>query len=272
MARKSSKTAHVLNLLSGHDNKKEETTEIQDTEAQNTDSQAAEAQKSESQTPAPASTPAVSIIDHSESDPVAELIQDNLLEELEHAEHAASETSSVVEEPIHEEEPTVSEASAVDISPAEVPPSVVEVQTTTEELPVEASSVEAPAPVTTEMQTTVEEPVPVQEAPQPIQEPERIEEPAGEPEPEPDFVCINVMERIVKEKIIYYMRQFDCCTCDHCIADTVALTLNGLAPKYIVAPPAAEAALISFYTNKFISDVTVEATKACIVVKDNPRH
>lgn len=265
MARKSSKTAHVLNLLSGHDNKKEETAEIQDTEAQNTDSQAAEAPKSESQTPAPANTPAVSIIDHSESDPVAELIQDNLLEELEHAEHAASETSSVVEEPIHEEEPTVSEASAVDISPAEVPPSVVEVQTTIEELPVEASSVEAPAPVITEMQTAVEEL-------QKIQEPERIEEPAEEPEPEPDFVCINVMERIVKEKIIYYMRQFDCCTCDHCIADTVALTLNGLAPKYIVAPPAAEAALISFYTNKFISDVTVEATKACIVVKENPRH
>lgn len=253
MARKSSKTAHVLNLLSGHDNKKEETAEIQDTEAQNTDSQAAEAQKAESQTPVPASTPAVSIIDHSESDPVAELIQDNLLEELEHAEHAASETSSVVEEPILEEEPSVSEESVVDISPAEVPPSVAEVQTATEELP-------------------VEEPEPVQEEPRAIQESEQIEEPAEEPEPEPDFVCINVMERIVKEKIIYYMRQFDCCTCDHCIADTVALTLNGLAPKYIVAPPAAEAALISFYTNKFISDVTVEATKACIVVKDNPRH
>lgn len=255
MARKSSKTAHVLNLLSGHDNKKEETAEIQDTEAQNSDSQAAEAQKTESQTPAPASTPAVSIIDHSESDPIAELIQDNLLEELEHAEHAASETSSVVEEPILEEEP-----------------SIAEVQSATEEPPVEASPVEAPAPVITEMQTAVEELEPVQEEPQAIQEPEQIEEPAEEPESEPDFVCINVMERIVKEKIIYYMRQFDCCTCDHCIADTVALTLNGLAPKYIVAPPAAEAALISFYTNKFISDVTVEATKACIVVKDNPRH
>ena len=58
MARKSSKTAHVLNLLSGHDNKKEP-------------------EKAQ-----PAETPAVSIIDKSEEDPVAERIQEELLNEF----------------------------------------------------------------------------------------------------------------------------------------------------------------------------------------------
>ena len=93
-----------------------------------------------------------------------------------------------------------------------------------------------------------------------------------EPEPEPEFVRINVMERIVSDKIIYFMRQFECCTCEKCIADTIALTLNGLPPKYIVTEPAAEAPLLSFYTNHFISEITVEATKACMTVKENPRH
>ena len=80
------------------------------------------------------------------------------------------------------------------------------------------------------------------------------------------------MERIVSDKIIYFMRQFECCTCEKCIADTIALTLNGLPPKYIVTEPAAEAPLLSFYTNHFISEITVEATKACMTVKENPRH
>ena len=91
-------------------------------------------------------------------------------------------------------------------------------------------------------------------------------------EPEADFAAINVMEHIVRDKIIYYMRQFDVCTCDRCKADVTALTLNGLMPKYIVTMKAAVDPLLSYYTNRLISDVTVEATKSCMIVKENPRH
>lgn len=114
---------------------------------------------------------------------------------------------------------------------------------------------------------------------EPKSEPDVIShsEPAAEPnaatpDPEPDFVRLNVMEGIVKDKIIYFMRQFDVCTCDRCVNDTIALTMNGLLPKYIVTTQAAVDPLMSYYTNRLISDVTVEATKACIIVKDNPRH
>lgn len=103
-------------------------------------------------------------------------------------------------------------------------------------------------------------------------EPKAAEPTVPEPEPEPEFSAVNVMERIVNDKIIYYMRQFDVCTCDRCKADVIALTLNGLLPKYIVTMPAAVDPLISYYTNRLISDVTVEATKACMIVKENPRH
>lgn len=111
---------------------------------------------------------------------------------------------------------------------------------------------------------------PAVSAPAPVPTPEP--EPEPEPELEPDFAAINVMEHIVRDKIIYFMRQFDVCTCDRCKADVTALTLNGLMPKYIVTTKAAVDPLLSYYTNRLISDVTVEATKSCMIVKENPRH
>lgn len=260
MARKSSKTAHVLNLLAGHDNKKESGEELQNTGSGTTDAQTAASPAeatpdAEPQKPVPQTPPAVSIIDHSEEDPVAELIQDKLLDELEQAGHTSSTADLSAEETVPAPEPVpaaTADTILAELQDADEPDTAGEPLTTTEDIVAELHASEE-LPETPETKEVVANPAPAEE-------------------PEPDFVCINVMERIVKDKIIYYMREFDCCTCDHCIADTVALTLNGLAPKYIVAPPAAEAPLISFYTNKYISDVTVEATKACIVVKEHPRH
>ena len=217
MARKSNKTAHVLNLLSGHDTKKEPEKELETDVKKDADPiSEQDSQPKDAQQPHPdpeptekipqgkisvPDSPSVSIIDQTEKDPVAEQIQANLFQEF--------QTNAAVEP----------------------------------ELTIEA---------------------------EPVAEPESTI--VSEPEPEPEFVRINVMERIVSDKIIYFMRQFECCTCEKCIADTIALTLNGLPPKYIVTEPAAEAPLFSFYTNHFISEITVEATKACMTVKETPRH
>ncbi len=122
--------------------------------------------------------------------------------------------------------------------------------------------------------TPVQEATPIsQSASEPaVSAPAPLPTPEPAPEPEPDFAAINVMEHIVRDKIIYFMRQFDVCTCDRCKADVTALTLNGLMPKYIVTTKAAVDPLLSYYTNRLISDVTVEATKSCMIVKENPRH
>lgn len=224
MAKKSSKTTHVLNLLSGHDTKKEP----------------------EIVQPQSAETPAVSIIDTTEKDPVAEQIQENLLHELEKETEAVPETKPESE---IEATPEVQQAEATpEIQQAPQP---------------EATQQAAAAPETTQQTAAIPE---VQQVPQP----ETAQQTVAAPEPE--FVHVNIMEEIVRDKIIYFMRQFDCCTCDRCIADAIALTLNGLMPKYIVTDPAAKDPLISLYTNRFIPDVTVEATKACMIIKENPRH
>ena len=225
MARKSNKTAHVLNLLSGHDTKKEPEKELETDVKKDADPiSEQDSQPKDAQQPHPDpeptekipqgkisvhDSPSVSIIDQTEKDPVAEQIQANLFQEFQ-KEHDMNPEESQKES--REKEPEA----------------------------------------------------------EPVAEPESTI--VSEPEPEPEFVRINVMERIVSDKIIYFMRQFECCTCEKCIADTIALTLNGLPPKYIVTEPAAEAPLLSFYTNHFISEITVEATKACMTVKETPRH
>lgn len=138
---------------------------------------------------------------------------------------------------------------------------------TRSDTPSESITVPGPGPVTDTISVPPESvPGPGHTAPKQAPVKETV------PEPEPDFVYLNIMEEIVKDKIIYFMRQFDVCTCDRCKADTIALTMNGLLPKYIVTTPAAVDPLLSYYTNRLISDVTVEATKACMTIKDNPRH
>ena len=244
MARKSNKTAHVLNLLSGHQ-------EDQDKSEASTTAET----KEEVRPPAKPELPVqnISVIDTTEEDPLTALIQNKLSDGLELEEAGAQEEASLTEAP--------SEATAQENVPQAETGSNAEA--TAEEA---APQTEAPP------ETTAEEDAPQAEAPPETAVREDAPQVEAPPAPEPDFVRLNIMEHIVQEKIIYFMRQFDVCTCDRCVADVVALTLNGLAPKYIVVDRAAAAPLSDFYTNKFIADVTVEAMKACATIRDNPRH
>lgn len=92
------------------------------------------------------------------------------------------------------------------------------------------------------------------------------------PEEMDGYVFYNIMERIVKDKAMKYMKQFGNCTCRRCEADTIALALSKLPPKYVVAKEDSVSPLVNFYEDHFAGQVIVEITKACIVVNKNPRH
>ena len=187
MARKSSKTAHVLNLLSGHDNKKEP-------------------EKAQ-----PAETPAVSIIDKSEEDPVAERIHEELLNEFQKEYGALSNENDnavteqqldelVVTSPEHEKE----FEPELDVNTTPDPALNTEPEIQPEpELPEAEPTSEA----TPELLKSEPEAAPAAEvkAEEEIQEEIEVEE-------EPDFVRVNLMEEIVNDKIIYFMRQFEFCS------------------------------------------------------------
>lgn len=291
MARKSNKTDHVLNLLSGHDTKTETPEETEAPAAEASPSTANEASPKEA--PGGTASQTVSVIDTTEEDPLAELIQNKLSDEFE--KHLPKADSN--QEPSSEPEVTaVPEAAGkpdiVTTSDTDGGQEVTAVSEETAEP--EAASADEPkataadeAPSADEPKVTAADEISSADEPEAVsadeassaENPETA--PADEPEttsaktasvPEPDFVPVNVMERIVKDKIDYFMDQFEVCKCDRCRADAIALTLTGLQPRYIVTAPAAVDPLLSYYTNKYTADVIVEATKACMIVKEKPRH
>lgn len=96
--------------------------------------------------------------------------------------------------------------------------------------------------------------------------------PQDEEEPLQNYRFVNVMEYVVRDLVIDYMKKFGMCTCERCVVDTMALALTYCPAKYIVVDSHSVSPLLNYYSNKYLGDVTVELTKACIKIKDNPRH
>ncbi len=87
-----------------------------------------------------------------------------------------------------------------------------------------------------------------------------------------EFMYLNVCEELVRDKVHEYMDRFNKCKCKRCVADTMALALTNLPPKYVVLNNKDEIPFISFYENKYRILLMTELTKACLTVNSNPRH
>lgn len=88
----------------------------------------------------------------------------------------------------------------------------------------------------------------------------------------PEYSFVNVMEHVVSKKAKVYMEKFGNCMCPRCVADVKAYTLTHLPAKYVVIQSSGVFPLLNFYADKYSGQVLVELTKACIVVKENPHH
>ena len=113
--------------------------------------------------------------------------------------------------------------------------------------------------------------------------------PAPEPGPQPEAddpgparenpcvlpdgtVCVNVMWELVEEKAERYIRMFGLCGCPRCVADVKALALTRLPAKYVVMKESARRPMISLYRARFDAPVTAQLLSACKQVMDAPRH
>lgn len=211
MAKKTNKTSHVLNLLSG--------AEEQDVEVKREEE------------------PKIQIVNQNEEDSIAEGVQQLLEEELMQEERALQQEKGAEESVYAEEIPAVEEPETAE------PP---------EEEPAE------PVPEKPE-QTEAEqaEPVPVEKEPQ---------------YKEPQYVMVNVMEKLVDEKLDYYMNRFDVCGCSRCRVDVKAYALTHMESKYVVMDKGGVSAFLNFYSNKFSGEVMSHLAKACMRVNEEPRH
>ena len=126
-----------------------------------------------------------------------------------------------------------------------------------------------------------------QQEPEPEPVPQPTPKPAPEPQPAPEpevpfaprqtrlpdgAVCMNVMEILVDERLERYVKMFGLCDCPRCLADTRALALTKLPPKYVVMADTAATPMLSLYRAKFESQVIAQVIQACKTVMENPRH
>lgn len=139
-------------------------------------------------------------------------------------------------------------------------------------------------------------PAPVQQAapaPQPEPEPVPAVQPQPQPEPEPAPAAqpeaeeaakwdeshlpvypgyMNVMQVLVEEKAPKYVQMFGLCSCERCMEDVKALTLNNLPPKYVVVERGDMIPRLTVYEGKFSSDITAQLLQACKLVMERPHH
>ena len=237
MAKKTNKTSHVLNLITGS-----QPPVASSGETQPSSSASGETQQEGSAAEEPVRVPSanVTVVDPREEGKLAEEIQKNLIQELE-----KEQTEEQAEQPGEQEEQS-----------EEQPEEQSEEQT--EEQSEEQSEEQTEQPKTN--------------AGTPVQkEPEQQEE--QKQEDGPSYRVVNIMEEILTpELILDALKSNDTCTCSRCQADVKALMLTRLPPKYIVADNTTVPMLLTFYRNKFRVAVLSQSIRACMEVKEHPRH
>lgn len=142
----------------------------------------------------------------------------------------------------------------------ETPPAPV-----VEEVPQPKSVAEEPAaPVIEE----VPQPEPVVETPP---APVAVDSAAEKPDEE-EVICANIMEILVERKAETYMELFGLCCCDRCKMDVQALALTELPAKYVVMAKNELPLRLSLYEGRMNTAVTAQILRACKVVLAEPRH
>lgn len=296
MAKKTNKTSHVLNLITGAppsaQSPEEEAQSAGDVGASSgigqssSTGQPADSAGTPSETVQPAggvSAPSgkVTVVDAREEGKLAEEIQKNLIRELE--KEQAEEPKAEVEESEAELEESKAEPEEPKAEPEEPKAEPKELQKAEPEQP-QAAEPEQPQKVEPE-QPQKEEPEPSQTAepeqpqkeepgqPQKAEQPKvEVETPKAQPE-QAKYRVVNIMEEILTpELILDMMKNNGTCCCSRCQADVKALMLTRLQPKYVVADCTAVPMLLTYYRNKFRVAILSQSIRVCMEVKNHPRH
>lgn len=282
---KSSKTAHVLNLLApGGENEAIRPPAVSQAEPAAPPEDAAavpapEAAAAPVEASRPLTPPILEVArsnDEQVSLQIKDALENELLSELGDVPFAGAAPALEPEpepapepEPVPEPEPELEPIPEPASGPEPVSEPVPQPEFTPEPKPQPAP--EAASEPEPEAETI---PEPASE-PEPIPEPEPLPAPIPAPHPAPDpndLVVINIMEALVEEKAPRYIKMFGLCSCKRCEADVKALTLTNVQPAYIVRRRAEAHAMLTVYESRYNSTIFAQLTRACKAVMDSPRH
>ena len=87
-----------------------------------------------------------------------------------------------------------------------------------------------------------------------------------------EYICFNVTQALVEDKVDKYIRILGLCTCARCRIDVIALTMSSLPAKYVVAKPHELIPRLSMYEHKYEAAIVTQVMSACRKVLERPHH
>ncbi len=85
-------------------------------------------------------------------------------------------------------------------------------------------------------------------------------------------MLINIMVECVTETIDSVLSMYDCCKCEKCRMDMIALALNRLPPRYVVRTSGAALTRFTLSREQEKAEVITAIVQAVELVSKNPRH
>lgn len=86
------------------------------------------------------------------------------------------------------------------------------------------------------------------------------------------MALINMTEQIVRERLTELLKDVDCCKCEQCFNDMLALALNDLKPQYVNSAKGELFSKLNSTKYQKSVDIDIAIVKAINVISKNPRH
>lgn len=82
----------------------------------------------------------------------------------------------------------------------------------------------------------------------------------------------NIMEDVIREKLNEVLKNSECCKCEKCYQDILAISLNFCKPKYVNTMQGELIVKANSMETQNVVDVDIAILKAIETVKQHPHH
>lgn len=86
------------------------------------------------------------------------------------------------------------------------------------------------------------------------------------------MALVNMAEPIVKERLTELLEKSDCCKCDICFTDMMAIALNQVKPKYVNTHQGELLQRVNAHILQNSIDMDIAIMKAIELVRQAPHH
>lgn len=87
-----------------------------------------------------------------------------------------------------------------------------------------------------------------------------------------EYALVNINEDLVRQRLEQILVEYDCCKCDKCVGDMMALALNSMPPAYVNTKKGALFKRINSTLPQNTTDMDIAVVKAINMVSQKPQH